>query len=63
MVKALISALIGIMLTGVAAMAARLSNSNGNHETRISVIEDHQKGIDAKLSDMDRKLDRLLARR
>lgn len=63
MIKALVVALIGVMVTGVAAMASRLSTSSGNHEARISVLEDHQKGIDNKLNNIDAKIDILISRR
>ncbi len=62
MVKALVTALIGVLVTGTVAMAFRLTEKTSTHEARISVIEDHQKGLDEKLNSMDRKLDRLLDR-
>lgn len=69
-IKALITAIIGVAITGVAAMASRLSTEGHNHESRISVLEDHTKGVDKSLDEIkteqheqSRKLDRLLARR
>jgi hypothetical protein len=63
LVRAVLTAILGLMLTGFAAWGSHLSSDDHGHETRISVLEDHQKGIDTKLGEMDRKLDRLLARR
>lgn len=61
--RAIITTAIGLLLSGFTAWGARLSNDDHVHETRISVLEDHQKGIDSKLESMDKKLDRLLERR
>jgi peptidoglycan hydrolase CwlO-like protein len=63
MVKTLVGAVIAAMATGAVAMASRISSNVNTHEARISVLEDHTKGIDKKLDSMDRKLDMLLARR
>jgi hypothetical protein len=63
LIRAILTAILGLMLTGFAAWGSRLSSDDHVHETRISVLEDHQKGIDTKLESIDRKLDRLLARR
>ena len=60
MTKALVTAVIGVLISGTVAMAFRLSEKTQTHEARISVLEDHQKGIDEKLNGIDRKLDRLI---
>ena len=60
MTKALVTAVIGVLISGTVAMAFRLSEKTSTHEARISVIEDHQKGIDEKLNGIDHKLDRLI---
>jgi peptidoglycan hydrolase CwlO-like protein len=63
MTKALITALITVLVTGSVAMIFRVSEKTQTHEARISVLEDHEKGMDKKLDKMDDKLDILLARR
>ena len=63
MTKALVTAIITVLVTGSIAMVFRVSEKTQTHEARISVLEDHEKGIDKKLDKMDDKLDILLARR
>jgi hypothetical protein len=58
-VTALVTALFGVIL----AWGANLSGKAEKHETRISVLEDHQEGIDKSLKSIDSKLDRLIERR
>ncbi len=60
MVKALVTAVIGVMVSGTVAMVYRISDRTHTHETRISVLEDHQRGIDEKLTRIDGKLDKLI---
>jgi len=62
-VKAIITTLITLLLGGAAAWSTQLTTWATDHEKRIAVVEDHQLGIDKKLDNIDKKLDRLLERR
>lgn len=50
--KALITALLGAVITGAVAWASQLSGKQVTHESRISVLEDHQRGIDKSLDEL-----------
>lgn len=63
LVKVIVTTIVTALLTGAGAWGVNLTSRSHNHDTRISVVEDHQKGIDKKLDSMDKKLDRLLERR
>lgn len=51
-VKAFITAIIGVLVTGAAAWGVNLSRSRADHEKRIAVVEDHQKSIDKSLDEI-----------
>jgi hypothetical protein len=66
-IRAVITTIVGLFLTGFVTWGAHLSDADAKHETRISVLEDHIKGEDKSLEelkqgqrDMDEKLDRIL---
>lgn len=52
MAKVVITAVIGALVTGAAAWGKTLSSRTHDHETRVSVLEDHQKGIDKSLDEI-----------
>ena len=67
MVTVFWTAVIGSVVTGTVAFATRLSATSHDHETRISVMEDHTKGVDRSLDEIkagqlriEDKLDRSL---
>jgi len=51
-VKMVVSAVIGVTITGAAAWGVNLSRSRADHEKRIAVVEDHQKNIDKSLDEI-----------
>jgi hypothetical protein len=46
--QAIITALFGILVSGFAAWGGKVAD----HEKRLSVVEDHQKGIDKSLDEI-----------
>jgi hypothetical protein len=50
--RAIIGTGTTLLLTGAAALAVKAVRVAVDHETRISVLEDHQKGIDDSLKDL-----------
>jgi hypothetical protein len=52
LVKAIVTTIVSALLTGAGAWGVNLSSHSGDHEKRIAVIEDHQKGIDQSLRDI-----------
>ena len=68
-VKTISSTIIGLLVTGASAWGVHLSTRGNDHEKRIAVVEDHQKGIDKSLDEIkdaqreqSKKLDRILER-
>lgn len=51
-IQAVVTTVIGVIVTGFSAWGVNLSHRSSNHETRIAVIEDHQKGIDKSLDEI-----------
>jgi hypothetical protein len=51
-VKAVTTTVISLSLGGAVAWATRSSSRSHAHETRISVMEEHQKNIDSALQDL-----------
>lgn len=52
LVKAIITTIVSGLLTGAGAWGVSLSHHSGDHEKRIAVMEDHQKGIDQSLKEI-----------
>jgi hypothetical protein len=52
LIKAVVTALISAFITGASAWGIHLSSKSSDHEKRIAVVEDHQKGIDKSLDEI-----------
>lgn len=62
-VRTIVATLITTLVAAVFTWGGYVSAQGHKHETRISVLEDHQKGIDTKLQRIENKLDAALRRR
>jgi hypothetical protein len=51
-VKAIVTTSIGVIVSGASAWGVHLSTKSNDHEKRIAVMEDHQKGIDKSLDEI-----------
>jgi hypothetical protein len=57
-----VQAIFGILLTSGVAWVTWATASSWKHETRITVVEDHQKGMDKKLDEINGDVKELLRR-
>jgi len=52
MTRTIVGTGVGLLLSGAGALTAKVVHIATEHEARISVLEDHMKGIDESLKDI-----------